>query len=340
VNEPKYTPTRVREWRDVDAKQFREQIAGSNQPAVLRGAIRGWPAVHEALKSPHAIAEYLLSLEQGGAVPLLIGDPSINGRFFYRDDMRGQNFSRRPAPLAAGLQGLLENLDNPEPPAIYIESAPLPHCLPTFAKQQRLELLDESVVPRIWIGNSVKVQTHYDLFSNIACVVAGQRRFTLFPPDQLANLYVGPMDFTPSGVPVSMVPLDKPDFERYPRFRQALANAQVADLEAGDALFVPFAWWHHVESLTPFNVLVNYWWNDSQPALSLRECLLHGVFAFRDLPSEQRMVWRNLFDYFVFQTNGEPLAHLPPEHRGLMAARGAESLNEVRRILRQALSQP
>jgi hypothetical protein len=62
------------------------------------------------------------------------------------------------------------------------------------------------------------------------------------------------------------------------------------------------------------------------------------VFAFRDLPLEQRMVWRNLFDYYVFQTNGDPLSHLPPEHRGLMAARGPESLNEVRKIIRQALS--
>jgi hypothetical protein len=39
------------------------------------------------------------------------------------------------------------------------------------------------------------VQTHFDLPSNIACVVGGLRRFTLFPPEQLPNLYVGPLEF-------------------------------------------------------------------------------------------------------------------------------------------------
>ena len=81
-------------------------------------------------------------------------------------------------------------------------------------------------MPRVWFGNRVTVQTHYDISSNIACVVAGRRRFTLFPPEQLVNLYVGPLEFTLAGQPISMVKLEQPDFERYPRFRQALAAAQ------------------------------------------------------------------------------------------------------------------
>ena len=292
----------------------------------------------QGLESPAALTRYLLGLEQGGPAALLTAHPSIQGRFFYREDMRGTNFERRLAPLSAGLEALLTHLDNQQPPAIYIESAPLPDCLPTFTQYHSLELLNPAIVPRIWIGNAVKVQTHYDYSSNIACVVAGRRRFTLFPPEQLANLYVGPWDITLAGVPVSMVRLETPDFGRYPRFRIAMQHAQVADLEPGDALFIPYAWWHHVESLTPFNVLVNYWWNERTSPLNVADSLLHALFAIRDLPPEQRAVWRNLFDYYVFQTSGDPLEHLAPDSRGLMGARGEQALRMVRTLLLRSLS--
>jgi hypothetical protein len=332
------TPASVPEWRDVDPETFRSQIFPTHQPMILRGLVRTWPAVVQGLQSPDALARYLLSLEQGGSAALLTADPSIKGRFFYREDMRGTNFVRRQAPLSAALQALLTHLDNPQPPAIYMESARLSECLPTFTKHHCLPLLDATVLPNIWIGNAIKVQTHYDYSSNIACVVAGRRRFTLFPPDQLANLYVGPWDNTLAGVPVSMVSLESPDFDRYPRFRTALQHAQVAELAPGDALFIPYAWWHHVESLTPFNVLVNYWWNDQKPPLNVADSLLHAMFAIRDLPPEQRAVWRNLFDHYVFQESGDPLGHLPPENRGLMGARGGETLRMVRQLLLRSLS--
>jgi cupin-like protein len=330
-------PVSVPEWRNVDPPTFWQRIFPAHQPALLRDVVYSWPAVAQGLQSPQSLTRYLLSLEQGGPATLLTAPASIAGRFFYRDDMRGTNFERRMAPLSVGLQALLTHLDNQQPPAIYIESAPLPECLPTFTKDHRLDLLDPVIVPRIWIGNAVKVQTHYDYSSNIACVVAGRRRFTLFPPDQLANLYVGPWDITLAGVPVSMVRLDAPDFDRYPRFRIALQHAQVAELGPGDALFIPYAWWHHVESLTAFNVLVNYWWNEARPPLNVADSLLHALFAMRDLPVEQRAVWRNLFDYYVFQTNGEPLGHLAPENRGLMGARGEQALRVVRTLLLRSL---
>jgi hypothetical protein len=333
-------PEQIADWRGVDLPTFRDQIVPKNQPAVLRGAVLQWPAVQQGSRSAQAMCTYLMGLQQAGPVPLLTADPAIQGRFFFRDDLRGFNFQRRPAPLAVALRMLLTHLDDTEPPAVFVESAPLPDCLPDFASGNRLELLDSSIVPRIWIGNAVKVQTHYDLWNNIACVLAGRRRFTLFPPEQLPNLYPGPMDITPSGVPISMVPLENPDFERYPRFRDALAAARVAELEPGDALFIPYGWWHHVQSLRSFNVLVNYWWADSSPVTSPLDSLLHGLLALRDLPAAERAVWRNLFDYYVFQTSGDPLAHLPPAMRGLMGARGPEQLREIKALLAQTLSRP
>jgi hypothetical protein len=328
----------IADWRGVGLATFREQIVPKNQPAVLRGVVLQWPAVQRGSLSPQAMCTYLMGLQQGGPVPLLTADPATQGRFFFRDDMQGFNFQRRPAPLGVALRMLLTHLDDTEPPAVFVESAPLPDCLPGFAHSNRLDLLDGSIVPRIWIGNAVQVQTHYDLWNNIACVLAGRRRFTLFPPEQLPNLYPGPMDITPAGVPISMVPLENPDFDRYPRFREALAAARVAELGPGDALYIPYGWWHHVQSLRSFNVLVNYWWADGRPLTSPLDSLLHGLLALRDMPAAERAVWRNLFNYYVFQTNGDPLAHLPPTMRGLMGARGPEQLREIKALLAHALS--
>ena len=58
-----------------------------------------------------------------------------------------------------------------------------------------------------------------------------------------------------------MVHVTAPDFARFPRFAKALEVAQVAELSPGDAIFIPRDWFHHVEALDRFNVLVNYWWD-------------------------------------------------------------------------------
>src|SRR4029077_9779976 len=94
------TPGQIADWCGVDLPMFRDQIVPQNQPAVLRGVVHQWPAVQRGSQSPRAMCAYLMSLQQGGPVPLLTGDPAIKGRFFFREDMQGFNFQRRPAQLA------------------------------------------------------------------------------------------------------------------------------------------------------------------------------------------------------------------------------------------------
>ncbi len=324
----------------VDLKTFREQIEPANQPAVLRGLVNHWPAVRAARVSPLALADYLRGFDAGKPVAVLEGPPSIRGHFFYREDMRGLNFERKPATIGATLERLLAQLDDPNPAAIYIESTPTAEHLPPFADANPMPLLPPIVIPRIWVGNTLTVQTHFDLSSNIACVVGGRRRFTLFPPDQIANLYVGPIEFNISGPPISMVTLRNPDLARFPRFAEAQRHALTAELEPGDALYIPYAWWHQVESLAPFNVLVNYWWNEARQAGSPYDAMLHAVLALRDLPPAQRAVWRAMFDHYVFTAGDEALSHLPREQRGIMGPPSPTRLQAIRAILARAFSRP
>jgi hypothetical protein len=335
MNDQKHVP----DWHDVDANTFRNEVMPLNRPAVLRGAVAHWPAVEKGTESPLAMIEYLRKFDSGRPIHTLCADASIKGRFFYRDDMSGLNFERKKTPLASALDRLLALVQDEAPPALYIESTSIAEYLPNFSAENSLTLLPATVPPRIWIGNAVTVQTHFDLNDNIACCIAGRRRFTLFPPDQLANLYVGPFDFTLSGPPVSMVSLHEPDFSRYPDFRTALEHAQIAELEPGDALYIPYFWWHHVESLAKFNVLVNYWWNPSPPlGGSPFDCLLHAVLTLRDLPPNQREAWRAVFDHYIFQKKGDPLSHLAPEHRGLLGPMTPERAREMKAILLRILS--
>ena len=42
-----------------------------------------------------------------------------------------------------------------------------------------------------------------------------------------------------------------------------MTQAFSAELQPGDAIFIPSLWWHQVESLSAVNGLVNYWWTDT-----------------------------------------------------------------------------
>jgi hypothetical protein len=136
-----------------------------------------------------------------------------------------------------------------------------------------------------------------------------------------------------------MVSVHSPDFERYPKFREALDAAIVAELEPGDAIYVPTLWWHHVDALTPFNILVNYWWDDAPAdAGSPFEALAHGILTIGALPEARREEWRILFDHYVFRKNGDPAAHLAPEHRGILGTSTPQLRARMKQFLMNALS--
>jgi hypothetical protein len=331
----------VKEWVDVDLATFRDEIVPANQPAVLRGLVKDWPAVRAGRHSARALCDYIAGFDGGRPVQTLVGEPAIRGRFFYSNDLSGVNFERKSERISATLERILTCADAAEPPAIFIQSASVPDFLPSFAADNAIDLAPPSAIPRIWVGNSVTVTTHYDISENIACVVGGRRRFTFFPPDQIRNLYVGPIHFTLAGQPVSMVSLEEPDLERYPRFEQALAAAQTAELEPGDAVYIPYFWWHHVKSLESVNVLVNYWWDPAQSGLgSPYDCLLHGFLTLRHLPENQRAAWRAVFDHYVFQTEADPVAHLPPERRGALGEMTPELAAHIKAALLKRLNRP
>lgn len=304
------------------------EVLDSEKPLLLKGLVSEWPAVKACGASFPEAARYLSQFWTNDPITVYASD-SNKGRYFYDDEGTGFNFRVGTALFSQFMQKLGEN-PGEDGLAIYLGSTNVDRWLPGFREENDLAMPSEGLVS-IWIGNKTRIAAHYDYPDNIACVVAGERRFTLFPPEQIDNLYIGPIDRTPSGQAISMVDFDNPDYEKYPRFEEALKHAVVCDLEPGDAIFLPSMWWHHVESFATFNILVNYWWISSLAnAGAPRDALMHAILSVRDLPPRQREAWKKVFDYYVFSADESAYEHLPEAARGWLGPFDEESAGALR----------
>ena len=303
---------------EIAPDRFRSVVEAC-RPLVLRGLVAHWPAVAAGRRSPAAFRDYLAAFDNGGGTDAFFGEPRIAGKYYYEKDLKGFNFERRRMTLRAAVEVMIERLDDPEAETVYAGSIPVADFLPGFAADNLMPLVPPSVGGRIWLGHASNVSSHYDTLDNLACVVAGRRRFTLYAPELTGRLYVGPIDHTMAGQPVSLAASSPRDPRRFPLFEAVRDQALVADLEPGDALYLPKLWWHQVEATAPFNGLVNYWWDafSAGPDAPYTTLLL-AMIAIAERPPPERAAWRAYFDHYVFRTVGHPLAHLPPENHGVL----------------------
>ena len=322
-----------------------EEMVAADRPVLFKGAAADWPLVRAGLSSADEAAAMLVAGWSGQPVVVYRGEPEIEGRFTYNREVDGFNFTASREPLDAVLREILALRSHPSAPSIYVGSTDLGIYFPGLGEAIGLDLsavhpmlIEHPGLASVWLGNRTTATCHYDDTPNIAVCAVGRRRFTLFPPDQAANLYPGPLDPTPGGQVVSMVDFAAPDFDRHPRFARALEAAQVADMEPGDVLTYPALWWHHVEALADFNVLANFWWNTVPGYVdSPQVTLLHALLALRDRPAGEKAAWRELFDYYVFGDPDVPRAHLPEGAQGALAPLDDASARRLRALVTKKL---
>jgi len=313
-------------------------IGEADEPVLLQGLVAHWPVVKRAQQSHASVDRYLRQFYQGASVGVFSGPAEIAGRFFYNELLTAFNFERSVEKLDVVLDKIAQQCGLPEARSYYVGSTTIDAALPQFRAENDLDFGDLSPLASIWIGNRSRIAAHYDVPDNIACVAAGHRRFTLFPPEQLGNLYIGPLDFTPAGQAISLVDFHQPDFERFPRFRQALDNAVIVEMEPGDALFIPSMWWHHVESLDSLNVLVNYWWRKSPDYMGPPiEVLNHALLSLRNLPPAQKKAWQGILDHYIFSENTS-LEHIPVGSRGILGELDDNAARKLRALLLNKLN--
>lgn len=319
----------------IEADALSPDLLRSTQPVLLRGLVRDWPLVQAARRSDAAFCDYLRRFGADTRVGLWRGGPEIGGRFFYNEQHTGFNFER----VIDRFGTLLDELLAGSADSLYLGSTELDGSFPGLRQDNPLDLGVRDPLISLWLGNRTRVAPHFDLPDNIACVVAGRRRFTLFPPEQVGNLYIGRLDLTPAGQPISLVDLAAPDFDRFPRYAEALRHAQVVELEAGDAVFIPSQWWHGVEGLAPINALVNFWWRQSPAFMDTPlNTLMMALISLRDLPPAQRDAWRALFNHYIFDADEHTAAHIPAQARGVLAPLDDNAARQLRAALLQRLN--
>jgi hypothetical protein len=324
----------IRVIENCQSNHLSEEILLSNEPLLLKNFVHDWPLVKEAKKSDSAVISYLRNFDAKKPLTAMTGDPSIKGRIFYNEDLSGFNFDYRRVSLEEIFQKLTECSKLEEPPMIYVGSTNIDNWLPGFREENDITLGKHQPIASLWIGNRSRVAPHYDFPTNIACSVAGKRRFIFFSPEHLDNLYVGPIDFSPAGQPISLVDLLDPDYEKFPKYRNAESDAIVADLDVGDAVLIPSMWWHHVEARNDLNVLVNYWWRTTPNFMgSPLNVLQHAIMGLRDLPDEQRGIWKSLFDYYVFNQKEENISHIPENARGALNPMDENIADKIKNVL-------
>jgi hypothetical protein len=323
----------------ADAAALEAAMANADRPFVLRGLVRDWPLVQAGLRSAREARAHLLAYAREREFKVSMGEPEAGGRLFYSEDMQ-MNFRMGQGRLDRIFAGFDAAEGRTVVPTVYLASIDIEQYFDGLSAANPTPLSPRDALASIWIGTPTKIAAHTDFPDNLACCAVGKRRFTLFPPDQFRNLYLGPIDNTPAGRAVSMVDLAAPDLAAYPRFAAALDTAQVADLEPGDALFIPSLWYHHVEASAPFNVLINYWWRETPRFLGQpQNALNHAILAIRDLPEAQRAVWRDMFEHYVFSGGSEAAAHVPAAARGVLAPFDAQSAARMHAFLLRSFSQ-
>ena len=136
-----------------------------------------------------------------------------------------------------------------------------------------------------WMGDERAITSmHKDHYENLYCVISGTKTFTLLPPSDLPlipyELYTparfkatengnfeivdesggtATTDFSPfDKVPwIAIDPLN-PDLKRYPKY--AKANPVTCTVNAGEMLYLPSLWFHHVQQ-SHGCIAINFWYD-------------------------------------------------------------------------------
>jgi len=309
--------------KEMSSENFRKDynsITASSEPVLIRGLVSDWPVVKAGLHSDSEIVSYIKRFYTGKTVVRYKANAEKNGRFFYNSDLSELDFESGYVKLTDVLNSLERCKLEQNPSTHYVGSTSVDVCLPGFREENNLGLDLLKPLVSIWLGNRSVIAAHFDAPDNIACCIGGKRRFTLLPPEQIGNLYVGPLDFTPSGQAISLVDFRSPDLVKYPKFKCAMSEALVAELDAGDALFIPSMWWHHVESLSDINALVNYWWRSSEQYMDLPLNVLHyAMLSIRDLPQKEKDAWKQIFNHYIFEPQEGRYEYIPDRARGFLS---------------------
>ena len=148
--------------------------------------------------------------------------------------------------IETGLQGV----DDPNPVVDFLKSAPMGSTAARFrvyqsslreAADKAFAGASETVEPS-FVTCTIRpggCSTHFDEYENVAMLIQGRKTFYVASPDSISK-------HGSSNERADTAPHD------------GEVQWLRAELRAGDALYLPSGWWHHVVSV-PHTIMTNYW---------------------------------------------------------------------------------
>jgi hypothetical protein len=240
---------RVPEIDYGDYEQFLAATERGTRPVVINGAMDDWKALEtwnlDYFRSRFGETTVRVTASRDG---ICRGDPALGFSHVFRH-----------MPLREFLDSVAPDADANRTERYYLQLLAM--------RGEFVELREAITIPHLihsperpgmflWIGAAGNVTAlHFDESFNFLAQVVGRKRLVLFSPDQTELLYPHAAD---SKIPtMSQVDVERPDFEAFPRFREA--QGIEVTIGPGQMLYIPLFWWHTVRSLDP-SISVNFWW--------------------------------------------------------------------------------
>lgn len=212
----------------VGPDELFERYYATNTPVVLTDVVTTWPAFRKWTP------EYLKKKVGGVTIAVTDGresdpDYDMKTKEHTREVKLGDFVDRlRRTPRSNDFYAVAQNqnIDRPELQVLWKDVKLDPELL-------RVHKLEGGAA--LWLGPAGTITPlHHDTSNIFFGQIHGRKRFVLAAPQETA-LWAGARGFYAAGYP------DAPAF-REVRFH-------TVDLAPGEALFLPVAWWHHVEAL-------------------------------------------------------------------------------------------
>lgn len=159
--------------------------------------------------------------------------------------------------LSSQFEGLTEEIELPQPLAKFYGG------------------MGRFVERNVWMSHGgTRTALHFDTVENFNIQVEGEKKFWLHRT-QIKNMY--PLKLNSQASYLSRVDPRHVDREAFPDFSE---NGGIeAVTRAGDMLYLPYGWWHQVDTTGEQNLNVNFWWVPRWKLLRYWEQSLRGAFV-------------------------------------------------------------
>ncbi len=224
-----------------DAETFVRRYLRPRRPVILTGLTTGWRPPEQwtldRMATHYGSARVVAAVLSSGT---LMDDPAAGVVF-------------RHIPL----RDFIESLASPGAASHYV-MAPTWNFPSAFQSDYQVPQYcvgAPHLRAKVWVGKAGTVTPmHRDVPHNLHVHLTGRKRWLLFPPGSRRMYPRGLL----SGMPnFASVDPERPDYDRYPRFRGATAFG--GTLQGGETLLIPHGWWHHTRTLDDA-VSMNFWW--------------------------------------------------------------------------------